>query len=110
MKKNIVAVLVAVLLLIAGIAITGAAFIMTDFSLEGFATESFEESTYTIEGSFNHVLIATQEHDLTILPSENGECKIVCDENKTQKLEYGIESDTLVIKIVDNSDSYIIIN
>ena len=106
MKKNIVAVLVAILLLIAGIAITGAAFIMTDFNLEGFATESFEESTYTIEGTFNHVLIATQEHDLTILPSENGECKIVFDKIKAQKNgyapEYAIDSDTLVINIVDN--------
>ncbi|MBQ2240983.1 MAG: DUF4097 family beta strand repeat protein [Clostridia bacterium] len=102
MKKNIVAVLVAILLLIAGIAITGAAFIMTDFNLEGFATESFEESTYTIEGTFNHVLIATQEHDLTILPSENGECQIVCDESKAQTIEYAIDSDVLVIKIVDN--------
>ena len=106
MKKNIVAVLVAILLLIAGIAITGAAFIMTDFSLEGFATESFEETTCTIEGDFNHVLIATQEHDLTILPSENGECMIVFDKIKAQKNEYApeyaIDSDTLVINIVDN--------
>lgn len=106
MKKSIVAVTVAVLLIIAGIAIACSAFIMTDFSLEGFATESFEETTCTIEGDFNHVLIATQEHDLTILPSENGECKIVFDKNKAQKNEYApeyaIDSDTLVINIVDN--------
>ena len=106
MKKSIVAGTVAVLLIIAGIAIACSAFIMTDFSLEGFATESFEETTCTIEGDFNHVLIATQEHDLTILPSENGECKIVFDKIKAQKNEYApeyaIDSDTLVINIVDN--------
>ena len=106
MKKSIVALAVAILLLIAGIAITGAAFILTDFSLDGFVTEAFEESTYTLEGNFDHLLIAMQEHDLTILPSENGECRIVCDESKNQKLEYTIESGTLVIKIADNRKWY----
>ncbi len=102
MKKSTVAVIVAILLLITGLGAAGAAFIMTDFSLDGFSTESFESSTYTVDGNFDHVIIAMQEHDLIILPSDNGECRIVCDESKAQKLEYEIDSDALVIKIVDN--------
>ena len=106
MKKSIIAVTVAVLLIIAGIAIACAAFVMTDFKLDGFVTEAFEESTYTVEGGFGNILIAAQEHDLVILPSDNGECSIVCDESKSQKLEYGIESGVLVIKVVDDRKWY----
>ncbi|MBQ1196856.1 MAG: DUF4097 family beta strand repeat protein [Clostridia bacterium] len=106
MKKSIVAVTVAVLLIIAGIAIACAAFVMTDFKLDGFVTEAFEESTYTVDGGFGNILIAAQEHDLVILPSDNGECSIVCDESKSQKLEYGIESGVLVIKVVDDRKWY----
>ncbi len=102
MKKNIVAVIIAILLLIAGLATVSAAFIMADFSFDGFSTETFEKFSYTVEGDFDHVLIAMQEHDVKLLPSDNGECKIVCDESKTQKLEYAIDSGMLVIKTVDN--------
>ena len=39
MKKSIVAVTVAILLIIAGIAIACSAFIITDFSLDGFTAD-----------------------------------------------------------------------
>ena len=106
MGKNTVAVIIAILLIVAGIAISCAALVMTDFSFDSFATETFEETTHTVDGDFVHILIAAEEHDINVLPSADGECKIVCDESKVQKLEYGLDGDALVIKVVDGREWY----
>ena len=106
MKKNTVAIIVALCLLVAGVAIVAAAFTMTDFKFSGFSSEQYEEHTYTVDVDFEHILIATQEHDLKVLPSENGECRIVCDESGNFKLEYEIDSGALVVKVVDQREWY----
>ena len=106
MKKNTVAIIVAVLLLIAGIALAGTAFTMADYSFDGFSSEEFEEVTYTVEGDFEHIMIATDIHDVAIALSDDATCRIVGSESRNFKIEYGIEDNMLVVRTVDEREWY----
>ncbi len=106
MKKNTVIILVAICLIIAGLATLTAAFVMADFSFEGFSSERFEEVTYTVYGNFEHILIATDIHDVAIALSSDNSCRIVGSESKNIKIEYELEDNTLVIKTTDERKWY----
>ena len=106
MKKSTVSIIVALCLIVAGIAIVCAAFAMADFSFEGFASEQFEDVTYTVEGDFDHIVIATEIHGVTLAPSEDSVCRIVGSESKNYKIEYEIEGNTLEIKVRDGRNWY----
>lgn len=106
MKKSTVIIIVAVCLIVAGIAIVGAAFSMTGFDFKNFDTESYDEVTHTVEGDFNHIVIATQIHNIDLAPSTDGICKVVGDENDSIKIEASVEGDILTVKTVDTREWY----
>lgn len=106
MKKNTVAITVALLLLIAGIALAGAAFTMAGFSFDGFSSEEFEEVTHTVDGDFEHIMIATDIHDVTLALSDDSTCRVVGSESRNITIEYGIEGNMLVVRTVDERKWY----
>ena len=101
MKKSTVTIIVAVCLIVAGIAIAGAAFSMAEFDFKNFGTESYEEVTHTIEGDFKHIVIATDVHDIELYPAEDGVSKVVGDENGEIKIRVECEDGYLTVKTED---------
>lgn len=106
MKKNIVLITIAICLIIAGIATAGAALAMADFNFANLSSEQFEDVNYTVDGDFEHILIATDIHNVTLTPSSDSVCRIIGSESKKFKIEFEIEDNTLAIKINDNRQWY----
>lgn len=106
MKRSTVIIIVAICLIVAGIASVCAGFVMADFSWNGFSSEKFEEVTHTVDGNFDHLLIATDIHNITLAPSSDQSCRIVGSESRNFKIEYEIEGNTLVVKAVDERQWY----
>ena len=106
MKNSTILIVVAVCLIVAGIAVAGAAFTMTDFSFDGFSTEEFEEVTYTARGDFDHIMIATDIHDVTLALSDDSTCRIVGSESRNIAIEYEIEGTMLVVRTIDERKWY----
>ena len=106
MKKNIVLIIVAICLIIAGAALVGAALVAADFSLSGLASEKFEEVTHTVNGDFEHIMISTDIHNVTLAPSTDSVCRIVGSESDALAIEAEIEDNILVVKIKDDRKWY----
>ncbi len=101
MKKTTTALIVAVCLIVAGIAIALAAFAMAGFEFDNFSTEEYEKAAYTVENDFEHIFIETKIHNIDLAPSEDGTCRIACDESEKIKIKYECDGETLVIKTED---------
>ncbi|MGM9642166.1 MAG: DUF4097 family beta strand repeat-containing protein [Eubacteriales bacterium] len=101
-NKSLGTVIVAVLLTVAGIALACAALIMIDFDFLRLSTDDFEEVTHVIEGDFDGLRIEVDTHDVSILPSEDGACRLVVHES--EKVKFRIEQKGGVLEItVDNN-------
>ena len=70
-----------------------------DFSK--FSTVELETNTYTFTESFQNLSIDVNTADLTFLPSDNGESKVVCHEDIKQKHSVTVQNDTLTIQQSD---------
>ena len=106
MKKNIVTIVVAFCLIIAGVALAGAALVAVDFDFGGFSNVNYERNSYVIEGDIGKISVIAQDHNVIILPSENSICKIEVDESEDFKLGYRFEDKHLVIKMTDDRKWY----
>ena len=106
MKKNIVTIVVALCLIIAGAALAGAALVAVDFRFGEFSSADYERNSYVIEGDIGEIGISAGDYNVTFLPSSDGICRIEVDESEKFKLRYHFEEDHLEIKIVDNRKWY----
>ena len=70
-----------------------------DFSK--FSTTDFETTTHTLTESFQNLSIDIDTADITFLPSDNEECKVVCYEGVKQKHSVTVENNTLTIQQSD---------
>ncbi len=102
MKKSTIAVIVAVLLIIAGVCIASVALVMAEFSFEELSGERFERASHAVEDEFEHIYIAAKNYDVAILPIEGGEILIDFDESKNLGIVYELDRDMLVIKARDD--------
>ena len=106
MKKNIVTIVVALCLVIAGAALAGAALVAVDFRFGEFSGADYERNSYVIEGDIGEIGISAGDYNVTLLPSSDGICRIEVDESEKFKLRYHFEEDHLEIKIVDGRKWY----
>lgn len=95
----------AALIVLGGVTFTATACaIGWDFSK--FSTVTLETNTYTISEDFNNITLKTDTTDITLLPSENGECKVVCYEDVKQKHSATVENGVLTIQEQDERAWY----
>ena len=98
-KKWMVA---AIVLLIVGVVICGAAFAASGFDMKKMSTTSYETRTEEITESFKNISIKSNVDDITLAPSEDGKCTVVLLEKDNLKHEVTVEEDTLTITSNDN--------
>ena len=93
------------LILLGGITFTATACAVNwDFSK--LSTVTLEPNTYTLNEDFENLSIDVGTTDVTLLPSEDGECKVVCYETAKEKHSATVENGTLVIQKTDERAWY----
>ncbi len=90
MKASKLLLTVALSMVALGLLFVAIAFVMTGFQPSAFnnAGESKTE-TYLLEEVFDHINLQTAEADICILPSEDGTCRVICEE--TEKITHTVE-------------------
>lgn len=91
-----------ILISLGAILILGVA-IMNDFNLGG---GKYETNTYTITEDVGSIVINSSTADITVLQSEDGECRVVCFEKKNLKHAVGCEGGELKIDLFDSRRWY----
>ena len=98
---KIIALIVAICSIFAGIFIAFIGFAMIDFNIEELNTVNFAAKAYNIENDFTKISIIGAECDVKLLPTDQNETKIVCSESDKIYHNVNIESETLTIERVD---------
>ena len=101
MKKGTTVLIVSLCLIVAGIAILGAAMATSGFNFDNMGTDSYEEVTIPIEGDFEHIVIATDVHGIDLYPAEDGISKVVGDESDALRIRVECEDGYLTVKTED---------
>ena len=104
MKKRTVKIIVAVCLIVVGSIISAAA--LPAGGLNVIKIGETVEKTYSVTEDFESILINKVNADIQFLPSEDGECKVVCKEVRKVSHSVKVEDGTLKIDEVDSRKWY----
>ena len=98
MKKQTKAwLIVALALMVVGGLIFTAVMFSLNWDFRKLSTVEYETNEYEIHEGFENLSIYTDTADVKILPSENGECKVVCFEPVKYNHATQVEGNTLKI-------------
>lgn len=103
MKKcKKILLIVSVICILAGCVMMASAwFSLLDMESDEIATMQFEEKTHTITDAFSQINISTVNSSIKILPSTDGSCRVICDDNEKLYHEVSVQ------KVEDGSVLYI---
>lgn len=104
MKKGLVAA--GAILTVLGLALLGYALFAAGFDLSKLGADKYETNTYTVDGAFSNIDIRTDTADVTLKPSGDGGCRVVCVEPEKEKHTVSVENGTLKITAVDERKWY----
>lgn len=97
---------IATALTVAGLIMFGVIMTMLKWDFTKLSTDEFETNTYTVSEPYGSVSVNTVTADVTFIPSENGETKVVCYEEVKVTHSVTVKDDTLVIEVNDQRKWY----
>ncbi len=107
MKKSVKAAVVLALICIAlGAAISLGALAAVRFDLEALNTMKLGSNTYDVNESFSHIHVEGAECTIRLLPSQTDACRVVCTEGDRVSHTVTVEEDTLTILHTDTRRWY----
>ncbi len=104
MKKFLI--IFAVILLVAGLFLTGIALVAADFDLTKLGTTKYVEKLYEIDEDFTSISIEGDTEDIDFRLSEDGKCKVVSIETEKTPSSLKVENGKLIIEKNDNRKWY----
>ena len=99
-------ILIAIICVIVGCVVAGAAAAHAGFDFTKFNTATQEEKTYSVTESFENIDIQTTECNIVLLPSEKNVCEIVCTESDKITHTVSVENNTLKVVREDTRKWY----
>lgn len=98
--------IVAGSLVLIGCIIFGGVMTMLKWDFLKLSTEKYETNTHEINEEFNNISVKTSTADVRFVPSEDGECKVVCYEDKKEKHDVSVQDGTLTIEAFSEKKWY----
>ena len=103
-KKIMLAV--ALISVVAGLIIFTATLFSVGFDFSVLDMSEYETNVYKIGEEFNSISINTETADIIFVPSDNGECKVICSEAEDMKHSVSVKDGALVIEVVNDREWY----
>lgn len=105
MSKKIALILAAIFIAV-GLLVSFGAAVALEFDFTKMNTVEFVTNTYPVSEQFTNISIKGNECDIRFLPSEDGTCRIVCQESDKIYHSVKVEKDTLTIERHDERKWY----
>lgn len=93
--------IVAAILMAAGILICGGVLAVLGFDFTKLDTHNYETNCYAVEERFQNVTVRTAMAQVRFAPSEDGTCRVECLEEEKLKHTVTVQDGTLIIQSVD---------
>lgn len=102
MKKSIRRwiVIAAALVALGSILLAGVLY-RHDWNIVELSTDSYETNVYAIDEAFQQLSIRTEGAEICLALSEDGACRVECDENESTRYSVSVQADALVIDQLD---------
>lgn len=98
--------IVAASLILVGIMLFAGVMMSIKWNFSKLSTTKFSSTEHEIGDSFESIIIDTDTTNVTIMQSDNGECKVVCHEQERVSHSVEVEDGTLKIQRIDNRRWY----
>lgn len=105
-KSKKILIITAVAMLIIGCLIAFLALLSFNFDFSKINTVNPLTETYDVDESFQNINIEDTECDVNLIPAENEECIVICNESDKIRHSVTVENGTLKIKRIDNRQWY----
>lgn len=105
-KATKIWLITATMLLVLGTGIFALAAAAVGFDLTRLSTQKYETNVYVPNEEFSNVSIKADTADISLVPSEDGVCKVSCYEREKVKHSVTVRDGTLVIDVVDGRAWY----
>ena len=100
MKRTVIAILIAVVVVVIGAGLCFAGMSAVGFKFRDLDRTEYVTNTYSFD-SVRAIDIEGETADVELLAGEGGACKVVCSENEREKYTVTAQNGTLVIRPVD---------
>ncbi len=105
-KKTIIGLSVAAALVLVGGIVFSSAMAALHWDFSKLSTEKYVTNEYIINQDFYDISVAVDTADLEILPSENGQTRVVCYEPKKAFHSALVQGETLTLRVNDTRKWY----
>lgn len=102
-KAKKIALIVGICMIVFGLISLFISLVFVGFDLTKVDTVKWETNTYNIEDSFENISVTGMDATVTLVPSTDNTCKVVCTENEDIYDEIAVVDNTLTIKRINNS-------
>lgn len=107
MKRSLkIALLAAGISILVGLFLIFTGLLMVSFDFSRLSTADFETNTYEIAEDFQSIHIQTNEHNITLQPSADGSCRLICTDSDRVTHSMAVENGTLTVRRTDNRRWY----
>lgn len=104
--KTKIWLLVAAGLILIGCILFGGVMTVLHWDFKKLSTGKFETNEHAVTSAYRSICVETETADITFLPAEGSETKVVCFESDRMRHEVAVEEDILVIRLNDTRNSF----
>lgn len=97
-RKKKLAIKTATVMIVLGLVAAGGGLTAMGFDFTQLNMASVTTNTYTIEEPFSCIDVDSMDGDIELYPSQDGTCKVVCNEEQTMVHRVSVEDQTLLIR------------
>lgn len=98
--------IIAAVLVITGAVMFIGVMMTLNWDFSKLSTVKYETNSYFINDGFKNISINTNTADVVFLPSDDGACRIVCDEEKKLKHTVSVSDGVLTVSVTDTRKWY----
>lgn len=99
--KTKVWLIAAAFLVVLGLVVMAAVMTACGWDLSQLSTQRYETKTHEISQAFTHISVQGDTADIRFAVSEDGTCRVVCDETEHVRYSAAVQEDTLTVKATD---------
>ena len=93
--------IIAAILVFAGTAVCAASMAISGFNLQSLSSATFKTNRYAVDEDFRGISIQGDTEKITLKPSEDGKCSVICYEEEKEHHNVKVKNGTLTIDKVD---------
>ncbi len=105
-KRTKIWLITATSLVVLGLIMFAVVMTAYNWDFTKLSTVQYETNTYALNEDFSNISLKTETADILFATSDDGMCRVVCNEIENEKHSVTVENGTLTVNVVDEKEWY----